>query len=295
DKYGNLAGSGISISASGLISGTPVSVGSINFIARVVDEVGASNELGLTLVINEVVAIATTELPDWTVNRSYNQQLISTGGTGEITWTDKNSDLTGTGLSLSATGALTGIPASAGPIEFTALASDQSGSSAEMVLSLNINDAVAVTTTSLPAAIVDESYSYQLESSGGTGNITWDDKNNVLDGSGLSLSSDGQITGIPMTISELELAVVAEDLCGSKDEVTLTLSIHPAYLCGDADGNESVNILDVSFLITYIYRGGTAPDPLESADVNASGSINILDVTYLISYLYKSGPEPACQ
>jgi uncharacterized protein (TIGR02145 family) len=32
----------------------------------------------------------------------------------------------------------------------------------------------------------------------------------------------------------------------------------------------------------------------ECGDVNGSGTVNILDVTYLISYLYKHGPAPEC-
>jgi uncharacterized protein (TIGR02145 family) len=32
----------------------------------------------------------------------------------------------------------------------------------------------------------------------------------------------------------------------------------------------------------------------DCGDVNNSGSINILDITYLINYLYKGGPEPDC-
>lgn len=66
------------------------------------------------------------------------------------------------------------------------------------------------------------------------------------------------------------------------------------YVCGDVNGNESVNILDVTSLITYLYKGGPAPDPMNAADVNSSGSVNLLDVTYLITYLYKSGPAPMC-
>ncbi|MEW5924942.1 MAG: thrombospondin type 3 repeat-containing protein, partial [Candidatus Zixiibacteriota bacterium] len=66
------------------------------------------------------------------------------------------------------------------------------------------------------------------------------------------------------------------------------------WICGDANGNGSVNILDVTFIITYLYKSGPAPDPIQSADVNNTGSVNILDVTFLISYLYKSGPAPNC-
>ncbi|PKK83954.1 MAG: hypothetical protein CVT49_05880 [candidate division Zixibacteria bacterium HGW-Zixibacteria-1] len=60
---------------------------------------------------------------------------------------------------------------------------------------------------------------------------------------------------------------------------------------GDADFSGTINILDVTFLINYLYKGGPAPD-LYCGDANASGTMNILDATYLISYLYKGGPPP---
>jgi len=65
-------------------------------------------------------------------------------------------------------------------------------------------------------------------------------------------------------------------------------------VCGDADGNGLVNILDITRLINYLYMGGPEPDPMEAADVNGSGQLNILDITYLINFLYKSGPDLAC-
>jgi len=64
--------------------------------------------------------------------------------------------------------------------------------------------------------------------------------------------------------------------------------------CGDANGDGNINILDITFLINYLYKGGPAPDPVEIADVNGSGNINLLDITYLIGYLYKGGPGPNC-
>lgn len=71
--------------------------------------------------------------------------------------------------------------------------------------------------------------------------------------------------------------------------------IVPGFVCGDANNSASVNILDVTYLISYLYKGGPAPTPwTQVGDVNHSGSLNILDVTYLISYLYKSGPAPQC-
>lgn len=66
------------------------------------------------------------------------------------------------------------------------------------------------------------------------------------------------------------------------------------YVCGDADGSGTVNLLDITYLISYLYKGGPAPEPLESADVDDNGLVNMLDITYLINFLYKGGPEPVC-
>ncbi|SYZ72315.1 hypothetical protein TRIP_C20430 [Candidatus Zixiibacteriota bacterium] len=66
------------------------------------------------------------------------------------------------------------------------------------------------------------------------------------------------------------------------------------FLCGDANSSGTVNILDVSYIINYLYKGGAAPNPWQSADVNHSWSINILDVSYLINNLYKHGPALNC-
>jgi hypothetical protein len=64
------------------------------------------------------------------------------------------------------------------------------------------------------------------------------------------------------------------------------------YKNGDADRNEEINILDVTFLINYLYRNGPVPYPEFAGDANCNLAVNILDITYLINYLYKSGPAP---
>ena len=68
----------------------------------------------------------------------------------------------------------------------------------------------------------------------------------------------------------------------------------PSFMCGDANSSENVNISDITALINYLYRDGTAPLPVRAADVNNSNSVNIADVTYLINFLYKSGAPLKC-
>ncbi|MEW5924400.1 MAG: S8 family serine peptidase, partial [Candidatus Zixiibacteriota bacterium] len=66
------------------------------------------------------------------------------------------------------------------------------------------------------------------------------------------------------------------------------------FKCGDVDGSGLINLLDVTYLIKYIYKGGPLPLPPQSADADGDGSTNILDIIYLIRYLYKGGPLPVC-
>ena len=89
----------------------------------------------------------------------------------------------------------------------------------------------------------------------------------------------------------------AEDQWSEFCPLGRTVAVSP-FICGDTNGDELVNILDIVYLINYKYKEGAAPDPMESGDVNSlvqpDGLINILDIVYLINYKYKEGPEPVC-
>ena len=61
---------------------------------------------------------------------------------------------------------------------------------------------------------------------------------------------------------------------------------------GDANGDGSINVSDVVFLVAYLFKGGPAPYPLWKADVNGDCKVTIGDVVYLVAYLFKGGPPP---
>ncbi len=67
---------------------------------------------------------------------------------------------------------------------------------------------------------------------------------------------------------------------------------------GNCNGDpfENLNILDHTFLVDRIFRGGPAPSCFEEGDVNGDGSsANIIDLNYLTAYFYQGGPPPpAC-
>jgi len=66
-------------------------------------------------------------------------------------------------------------------------------------------------------------------------------------------------------------------------------------ICGDCNGDFIVDVGDVVFLISYLYRDGAPPKcPSNRADINSSGVIDIGDVVYLVGFLYKTAAEPNC-
>jgi len=102
----------------------------------------------------------------------------------------------------------------------------------------------------------------------------------------IGLSAEGCVatpyfdTGIP-----------AENIVDNESAIKFAVAPDPAP-SGDADGSGGINILDVTFIINYLYGGGPASDPIQKSDPDCSGGVNILDISYIISYLYKGGPAP---
>jgi len=71
--------------------------------------------------------------------------------------------------------------------------------------------------------------------------------------------------------------------------------IYPTVvLCGDVNKSGIVELGDLVYLISFIYRGGPVPDPFQAGDVTCDGNVQLGDVVYLITYLYKGGPPPVC-
>ena len=68
-----------------------------------------------------------------------------------------------------------------------------------------------------------------------------------------------------------------------------------AAICGDCNGDFVVDVGDVVYLISWLYRGGPPPlCPIARADCYGDGVINVGDVVYLLSFLYKAGWQPQC-
>ncbi len=295
DKNNDLVPSNLTLSTTGLLSGVPLG-GTFNFICLVTDSLGGTKEQAMSVSINDSLKVVTSTLSDWTVGIAYSKQLIRSGGTGFVSFADKNNDLSGSGLTISSTGTLSGTVLLVGSYTFIVEISDAVGAVAEKQLTININDSVTITTTALPDGDSNTGYIQQLQSAGGTGVVTWVDKNNDFASTGLVLQSDGLITGIPVVIGNITFTAVATDDVGSTDEQPYTFEIFMGYVCGDIDNSGGIDISDLVFIINYMFSGGPAPPVLASMDVDGSGTIDISDVVYLVAYMFgvPQGPDPIC-
>lgn len=91
------------------------------------------------------------------------------------------------------------------------------------------------------------------------------------------------------------MIITDPDMTGLYTDTSVVNNEWPlSAMCGDANNEGHVNILDIVFLINYKYKDGPEPVSINLADVNGDELVNILDIVYLINYKYKNGPGPAC-
>jgi hypothetical protein len=106
----------------------------------------------------------------------------------------------------------------------------------------------------------------------------------------LTLTFDGsafEVCGLDTTVCYL---VFTSNDC---DESQVTVPVYMWAARGDVNADCNIDIVDVVFLLNYVFKGGPAPSPLCVGDVNRSGgNPDSDDALYLISYLFLYGPPP---
>ena len=85
-----------------------------------------------------------------------------------------------------------------------------------------------------------------------------------------------------------------ENPSGGRPTLTLTLLLGECCIGNRGDFNndgKDANILDLTFMVDRIFRGGPRPVCDKEADVNNDGTAaNILDLTFLVDFIFRGGP-----
>lgn len=60
----------------------------------------------------------------------------------------------------------------------------------------------------------------------------------------------------------------------------------------NGDAVDKINIVDLTFLVAYLFDGGPEPPCWTEADINADGSINVTDLTRFVDWFMAGGTSP---
>jgi hypothetical protein len=100
--------------------------------------------------------------------------------------------------------------------------------------------------------------------------------------------ASGQVTLYPsaLTMGFIDITVTAHNHLPSLGVIEV------GQAKGDLTGDGQVDVGDVVYLVSYLYKDGPAPNPPDIGDVNCDGATNLGDVVHLVNYLYHGGPPP---
>ena len=272
---------GLVLSPTGVLSGTPTASGSFNVTVTATDQYDFQGSQAYTLVIDApAIAIAPATLPGGMAGQSYTQTLSASGGTSPYTYAVSVGTLPA-GLTLSASGTLSGTPTAAGSFHITVTATDQHGFQGSQAYTLVIDaPTIAIDPATLPHGTGGQAYTQTLTASGGTASYSYAVTAGTLP-AGLALSPAGVLSGTPTVSGSFSLTVTATDQHGFQGSQAYTLvvdapaiAIAPATLPGGTVGQPYTQALSASggtSPYTYAVSAGTLPAGLT---LSASGTLS---------------------
>ncbi len=222
---------GLSLSAAGLLSGTPLQSGSFPIVVTVTDGNGCTGTgATYTLVIAcNVINVTNPATTTGTVDAAFSQTFTQTGGNGTITWSKTGAIPAGMTFH-TATGVLDGPPSVPGSFPFTVTATDSNGcqgtgSTYTLVIACQT---ITVNPPGVATGTVDTPFSQNFTQSGvGTHTPATFTLNSGSLPSGLSLSTAGVLSGTPSVPGSFPITVKVTDANGCTGiSATYTLVIN---------------------------------------------------------------------
>jgi len=253
---------GLSLSTTGTISGTPTVPGTYNFTVQATDANGFSGTRGYAVVVTAAptIAVSPASMSDGLQNMPYDTQtIVASGGTSPYAYSISSGALPA-GLSLSTGGVLSGTPTESGTFNFTITATDANGYSGSRAYALSVTAAptIAVDPAALPDAIQSEAYSQSTTATGGTGPHTFAVTGGALP-AGLTLATDGTLSGTPTESGTFNFTVTATDANGYTGSRAYALGVTPASTISVAPPTLPSAELALSYSQTITASGGTGP------------------------------------
>jgi hypothetical protein len=294
---------GLSLSSAGVITGTPTAAGTFSFTLQVTDSVQATATETYSVTVVASLSITTqSPLPGGEVGVAYTQAFAATGGTQPYTWSVYGGTALPTGLTLSATGSLTGTPTAAGTFNFTVQVADSAGHTATQAFTITVTAVLTITTATLPNGTVGTPYSQTLTAAGVSGTLAWSISTGALP-AGITLSSAGSLSGTPSAPGTFTFTV---SVTGGGQTATKTftitvaaaLTITTATLPNATVGtpySQTLTATGVSGTLTWSISTGALPGGITLSSAGALSGTPSASGTFNFTVSVTGGGQTATQ
>ncbi|MBV9558747.1 MAG: putative Ig domain-containing protein [Pseudolabrys sp.] len=251
---------GLSLASNGAITGTPTGTGASTFTINGLDSAGNTGSRSYTVNIGgNILTVNPSTLSNGTQGSAYSQTVSATGGTGPYTFSVSSGSLP-TGLSLNgATGDITGTPTTPGAYSFTIRALDSVNNTGTRSYTVNIGSNILTVNpgSPLPNGTRGTAYGATFTASGGTGPYTFAVSSGALP-AGLSLASNGALSGTPTAAGTYSFDVTATDSLFNTGTRSYSLTIDPAPLTINPASLPNGTV-GTAYNQTIVASNGTAP------------------------------------
>jgi hypothetical protein len=234
-QYKILGGSlppGLSLSSSGLISGTPTLGGEWSFWVELSDQnppsaswcivSSAQREFSITIVQGLNIKQNALSPKATFLNEPYSFQLTADGGGSQV-WSIKSGSLPA-GMGLSSNGLISGTPTATGDFTFVVQVTDTNRTDTE-TYTLSVVERLKIAPPRSAAGEVGVPYALALKSTGGRPAVTWSLLEGTLPAGFVLNPATGEITGTPTVAGAYPLKVQVVDTLGLKATVDVPLKV----------------------------------------------------------------------
>jgi len=212
--------SGLTLSSSGILSGTATSGGPYSFTIKIADSstgTGAPYSVSQPFtftVTAPTITVSPSTVPAATVASTYTQSFTAAGGTAPYSFSTISP--LPAGMTLSTAGVLSGKPTAAGTFSIAVKATDSTTGAGPYngttTVSLTVNaPTVVVSPSTVPAATVGVAYSQTLSASGGTAPYTLNMTTGTLPNGITFSAATGLLSGTPTAGGSFSFTVKGTD------------------------------------------------------------------------------------